>query len=67
MFLIYKYVEVPFNQITRMYSSRMRTARLLNISQHAQLGVVYLPGGGGVPGQGELYLPRGVVPAKGEL
>ena len=50
-----------------MHSSRMRTARLLTISQHAMLGGggwgvpargVYLPGG--VPAQGRgVYLPRG--------
>ena len=37
-----------------MHSSRMRTVRLLTVSQHALLGV-YLPGG--VPARG-IYLPR---------
>ena len=41
---------------TRMHSSRMRTAHLLTVSQHA------LPGG--VPVEG-VYLPRGGVPARG--
>ena len=57
---------------TRMYSSRIRTARLLTVSQHALRGEctcpvgvyvprwVYLPGrGGGGPAQG-VYLPSGV-------
>ena len=63
---------------TRMHSSRMRTARLLTIYQHALLGGGvsaqggvpaqggYLPGGtclGGVPFRG-VYLP-GSVPAQG--
>ena len=45
--------------LTRMHSSRMRTAHLLTVSQHA------LPGG--VPARrvctclGEVYLPRGVA------
>ena len=52
---------------TRMHSSRMHTARLLTISQHALPGGipaqgVYLPGGctclGGVP-VWEVYMPRG--------
>ena len=59
---------------TRIHSSRMRTAHLLTISQHALLGGtcpgvylpgVYLPGWctclGGVPARG-VYLSRGVPP-----
>ena len=47
---------------TRIHSSRMRTARLLTVSQHALMWGVYLPKGdvpaqGGVPAQG-VYLPR---------
>ena len=64
---------------TRMYSSRMRTARLLTVSQQYKgstcPGGVYLPRGctgpGGVPAQG-VHLPMGVylpggggVPAQG--
>ena len=57
--------------LTRMHSSRMRTTRLLTVSQHALAGRctcqgVYLPGGG--PARG-MYLPGGVpawgVPARG--
>ena len=67
---------ITFTQ-TRMHSSRMRTARLLTVSQHALPGGV--PAGGvpaqgrctcqwGVPAQGGVYLPGGctcpgVVPA----
>ena len=51
---------------TRMHSSRMRTACLLTVSQHALLGM-YLPGG--VPAQGGGTCLGGVpawgVPAKG--
>ena len=43
-------------QTTRMHSSRMRTDRLLTVSQHALLRGVYLPGE--VPVQG-VYLPGG--------
>ena len=47
-----------------MHSSRMRTARLLTVFQHALLGGctcrgMYLPRG--------VYLPRGGVPARGYL
>ena len=59
---------------TRMHSNRMRTARLLTVSQHALLGRGVpawgctcrggVPAGGGVPFQG-VYLPRGSVPARG--
>ena len=43
-----------------MHSSRMRTARLLTVSQHA------LPGGGCTcPGRGGVYLLQG-VPAQGD-
>ena len=55
---------------TGMHSSRMRTARLLTVSQHALPGGgMYLPGGvpargctclGGVPARG--YLPAGYLP-----
>ena len=44
---------------TRMHSSRMRTARLLTVSQHV------LRGGRGVPAWGCMYLPGGCVPAGG--
>ena len=56
-----------------MHSSRMRTDRLLTVSQYALLRGVYLPGEvpvqGGVPAWG-VYLPGGVpawggVPAGG--
>ena len=51
---------------TRMHSSRMRTARLLTVSQHALLGGV--PAWGSVPEGGctcwGMYLP---VPAGGYL
>ena len=52
--------EIGFKMITdnskRMHSSRMRTARLLTVSQHA------LPGGVPAKGvyRGRGYLPRGV-------
>ena len=62
-----------------MHSSRMRTARLLTVSQHALPGVpaggcalpgVYLPRGctcpGGVPAQGGVPA-RGGVPAQGDV
>ena len=54
--------------LTRMHSSRMRTARLLTMSQYALSGggVPAWEGcvpAGGVPAQG-VYLPRG-VPAEG--
>ena len=50
-----------------MHSSRMRTARLLTVSQHALPGAggVYLPSGaGGVPARG-VYLPGGVPAREG--
>ena len=47
---------------TRMHPNRMRTARLLTVSQHALLGM-YLPGG--VPAGGRCTFPGG-VPAQGE-
>ena len=58
---------------TRMHSSRIRTARLLTVTQHALLGV-YLPGGctclggtfQGIPAQGVCTCPGG-VPAWGGL
>ena len=50
-----------------MHSSRIRTAHLLTVSQHALLGGMYLPGVctymEGVPAWG-VYLPRG-VPGQG--
>ena len=60
---------------TRMHSSRMRTARLLTVSQHALLGgvpargVCICQGGvpvqGGVPAQEGVYLPGGTCPGRG--
>ena len=51
---------------TRMHSSRMRTARLLTVSQHALLGV-YLPGGVPAQGGGTCLggVPAWAVPAQG--
>ena len=51
-----------------MHSSRMRTARLLTVTQHALLEGVYLPGG--VPVRGctcprGVYLPRGCTCPEG--
>ena len=57
-------VLFKINKTTRMYSSRMHTARLFTVSQHALLGgvptrVVCLPGGVSAWG---VYLPRGTCP-----
>ena len=67
--------EIMFN-LTRMHSSRMRTARLMPVSpsMHCSGDVpgqgVYLvqggvPGLGGVPAQGVVYLVLGGVPGLG--
>ena len=67
-FFIWSFTVATQKQmITRMHSSRVRTARLLPISpsMHCSRGVylpggvpawgVYLPGGGGVPARGVLH------------